>query len=344
MKIIEIKAIPPVTEPPMAITINNCTVMLHRFLLTARELEIIYNLVSSDYLVSAEVTGSFASNNVVKNEITMQILKWTVTAHTLKKSYKMNTIDQPTVQAHEAVAFIPRVEYHKDVRLRSGREVYNKATVDDWALARSLGSIEDAALEETNMFQTDTRDLAADREAEEHLDNFDVYGEQEVSSVDKLFKENEKLARRRDGLQTYGYCALCDAPIGNPNKLWKHYQDTHQVLMQVAPMSPPSAWQTLMGREMGARTHQFQTPSGQFKYWVTPVRRDTIDSFVIGSTQRGHDTLVSLGELALVGNGHLPIVATRPATAPLSPRQKPPNRVSVAPGGSKYILDPSEDV
>ena len=57
VKIVEIKGIPPVTEPPMAIAINNCTVMLHRFLLTARELEIIYNLVSSDYLVSAEVTG-----------------------------------------------------------------------------------------------------------------------------------------------------------------------------------------------------------------------------------------------------------------------------------------------
>ena len=110
--------------------------MLHRYLLTARELEIIYNLVSSDYLVSAEVTGSYASNNVVKNEIMMHIL------------------------------------------------------------------------------------------------------------VDKLFKENEKLARCREGLQTYGYCAWCDAPIVNPNKLWKHYQDQDQVLMQVAPMSPPSAWQT----------------------------------------------------------------------------------------------------
>ena len=206
--------------------------------------------------------------------------------------------------------------------------------MDDWALARSLGSIEDAALEETNMFQTDSRDLAADREAEEHVDNFDMYGEKEVSSADQLFKENEKLARCRDGLQTYGYCAWCDAPIVNPNRLWKHYQDQHQVLMQVAPMSPPSAWQTLMGREMGARTPQFQTPSGHYKYWVTPVRRDTIDSFVIGTTQKGNDTLVSLGELALAGNGSILIVVTAQATTVLSPRQKPPNRVNVYPGGS----------
>ena len=183
-------------------------------------------------------------NNVVKSEITMNVLKWTVTAHKSKKSYKLNTIDHPTVQVLGAYTFIPRAEYHPDAWVHDGREVQSRPTIDDWALARSLGSTEEAVLEETNMFQTDSRDLAADREAEEHVDNFDTYGESEVSSVDKLFKENEKLAKCRDGLQTYGYCAWCDAPIVNPNRLWKHYQEQHQVLMQVAPMSPPSAWQT----------------------------------------------------------------------------------------------------
>ena len=286
--------------------------------------------------MSATVTGLYASNNVVKSEITMNVLKWTVTAHKSKKSYKLNTIDHPTVQVLGAYTFIPRAEYHPDAWVHDGREVQSRPTIDDWALARSLGSTEEAVLEETNMFQTDSRDLAADREAEEHVDNFDTYGESEVSSVDKLFKENEKLAKCRDGLQTYGYCAWCDAPIVNPNRLWKHYQEQHQVLMQVAPMSPPSAWQTLMGREMGARSAHFQTPSGQYKYWVTPVKRDTIDSFVIGTQQRGNETLVSLGELALAGNGNIPIVVTTPATTVLSPRQKPPNRVTVYPGGSDY--------
>ena len=69
---------------------------------------------------------------------------------------------------------------------------------------------------------------------------------------------------------------------------------------------------------------------------MTPVKRDTIDSFVIGTTQRGNETLVSLGELALAGNGNIPIVVTTPATTVLSPRQKPPNRVTVYPGGSDY--------
>ena len=75
VKIIELKAIPPVTEPPKEVTVHTSTVMLHRFLLTARELEIIYNLVSSDHLVSMAVTGSFATNGVVKNEISTHILK-----------------------------------------------------------------------------------------------------------------------------------------------------------------------------------------------------------------------------------------------------------------------------
>ena len=104
------------------------------------------------------------------------------------------------------------------------------------------------------MFQTDSRDLAADREAEEHADAARTFGESSVSSADPLFKENEKLEKCRAGLATYGYCAWCDAPIGNPNKLWRHYLDTHQVLMQVALMTPPSVWQTLVGRETGART------------------------------------------------------------------------------------------
>ena len=248
----------------------------------------------------------------------MQILKSTVTTHKSNKSYKLNTIDQPTVQGLQAFAFVPRAESHQDVWLRSGRDVYNKPTAEDWALARDLGAIEDVVLEETNMFQTDSRDLAADWEAEEHQDTSRVYGERGVSSADQLFKENEKLEKCRAGLATYGYCAWCDAPIGNPNKLWKNYLDNHQVLMQVAPMSPPSVWQTLMGREMGARTPQFQTPSGQFKCWVTPLKREGIDSYVIGSTQRGADTLVSLGEFNLMGSGHLPTVPTRPAPVQLS--------------------------
>ena len=39
--------------------------------------------------------------------------------------------------------------------------------MEDETLHRELGSAESAVLEETAMFQTDSRDMAADREAEE---------------------------------------------------------------------------------------------------------------------------------------------------------------------------------
>ena len=47
------------------------------------------------------------------------------------------------------------------------------------------------------MFQTDSRDLTADREAEEHEHYVQTYGEASVSSADPLFLENEKLEKCR---------------------------------------------------------------------------------------------------------------------------------------------------
>ena len=136
----------------MAVTIDNCAVILTRYLLTARELEILYDLVSSDYLVSAYVTGSYVSNCTVKNEVSMQVLKWTVTSHKSRKASKLNTIDKPSIQVLGAYALIPREDYHQNAWLKNGREVQLRGNADDWALARTLGSVDDAALEETNMF------------------------------------------------------------------------------------------------------------------------------------------------------------------------------------------------
>ena len=51
--------------------------------------------------------------------------------------------------------------------------------------------------------------------------------------------------------------AWCDAAVSSPTGLWNHYESVHGVNMQVAPFTPPSAWQTLLGREMGVRTAHF---------------------------------------------------------------------------------------
>ena len=190
-----------VTEPPKEATMHTSTVMLHRFLLTARELEIIYSLVSADYLVSMHTTGSFATTGVIKSKLSIQILKWTV-----KKSDKgkMN----PQSKASRPSYSSGMLSSTKTSGVRAGRAVYNKPTDEDWALARDMGGAENAVLEETNMFQTDSRDLAADREAEEHADVLQAYGESSVSSADPLFLENEKLERCRTGAATYGHIVL----------------------------------------------------------------------------------------------------------------------------------------
>ena len=43
--------------------------MLHRFLITAKELEILYSLVSTDYLVSMHVRGVFGTAGMVRLEL-----------------------------------------------------------------------------------------------------------------------------------------------------------------------------------------------------------------------------------------------------------------------------------
>ena len=106
---------------------------------------------------------------------------------------------------------------------------------------------------DTNMYQTDSRDRAADRDAEAYdSQRYFRTGEQIVAD-DRLFRENPRLVKLRAGMGTYGYCAWCDAAVSSPTALWNHYETVHSVSMQAAPYTPPSVWQTLLGREMGAR-------------------------------------------------------------------------------------------
>ena len=154
---------------------------------------------------------------------------------------KMNFVNQPTVKSFQAFSFNRKNEFDKDVWVCSGRAVYNKPTMEDMALSRDMGSAESAVLEETNMYQTDSRDKAADREAEEHEHYVRTHGATlTVSAEGPLFLENEKLEKCRT-----------DAAAGSTMR---------QVLLQVAPMTPPSVWQTLVRREMRATHFALRVP------------------------------------------------------------------------------------
>ena len=199
------------------------------------------------------------------------------------------------------------------MRLRRGDNPKIRATLEDEVLLGQAGSAGTPELEDTNMYQTDSRDRAADRDAEAYEGFKHFRTSQQIEADDALFEENPRLIKMRLGIGTYGYCAWCDAGMSNPTTLWNHYESVHAVSMQVAPFTPPSVWQTLLGREMGARIEHFAAPSRELKYWVTPAESKDWSIFVEGITRKGPSYLVGVTELNLTSEGHLPRVDIQPA-------------------------------
>ena len=153
------------------------------------------------------------------------------------------------------------------------------------------------------------------------------------------------LIKLRQGVGTYGYCAWCDAGMSNPTTLWNHYETVHSVSMQVAPFTRPSAWQTLLGREMGARIEHFAAPGRELKYWVTPAESKDWSSWVEGISRNGPAGLVGVNEMNLTSEGHLPRVDIHAAVYNLQPFQIPPNAIKISLGKTedywrKVQMDP----
>ena len=101
--------------------------------------------------------------------------------------------------------------------------------------------------------------------------------------------------------------------------LWNYYKTVHSVSMQVAPYTPPSVWQTLLGKEMGARMEHFAAPGRELKYWVIPAESQSWSSWIEGISRNGQAVLVGLNEMDLTAEGHLPRVDVFPAAAELNP-------------------------
>ena len=202
----------PPPELPREATIYTSSVMPHRFLITAKELEVIYSLVSADYLVSLQ-TGAFGTTGMVKTELSMQILQWNVRK---PNKAKMNTVDQPVAKSFKAVSFSQKEEFDRYVRVRPGRAVYNKPTAEDESLHKDLGGAESAVLEETNMFQTDSRDLAADREAEEQEHYARTHGSTwTLTAEEKLAKCRAGKGQTFVGREMRAWNSHFESPVGS---------------------------------------------------------------------------------------------------------------------------------
>ena len=262
----------------------------------------------------------------------MRVILWNVSKEGKKKLHK---VDAPAAQELKTVSFQLASCYEWDTRkmkLRKGDNPRIRATMEDEVLLGNAGSAETLELEDTNMYQTDSRDRAADRDAEAYEGFKHFRTSQQIVADDALFKENPRLIKMRQGVGTYGYCAWCDAGMSNPTTLWNHYESVHSVSMQVAPFTPPSVWQTLLGREMGARIEHFAAPSRELKYWVTPAESKDWSSWVEGISRNGPSYLVGVTELNLTSEGHLPRVDIQAAVNKLQPFQIPPNAIKVSLG------------
>ena len=115
--------------------------------------------------------------------------------------------------------------------------------------------------------------------------------------------------------------------------------------MQVAPYTPPSVWQTLLGREMGARIGHFASPGRELKYWVIPAKSENWSSWIEGISRNGPAVLVGVNELNLTSDVYLQRLEVAPATAELRPYQTPPNAINIQVGVTedywkKSKLDP----
>ena len=48
----------------------------HRFLITSQELEVVYDMMSADYLLDMAVRAFFDTTGTVKTEMTMRVIVW----------------------------------------------------------------------------------------------------------------------------------------------------------------------------------------------------------------------------------------------------------------------------
>ena len=151
----------------------------------------------------------------------------------------------------------------RNYRLRKGDAPWSKMTMEEEeVLIHSAGSAWNPELEDTNMYQTDSRDCAADRDADAYERNSGSPGlmsrSRQMRASSRRILSSQNL---RKGLGTYKYCAWCDTSVSSPSGLWNHYDAVHGVNMQVAPFTPPSVWQTLLGRDMRSRAAHFLSPA-----------------------------------------------------------------------------------
>ena len=184
----------PEAQKPTSADVYTVSLAHHRFLITAQELEIVYDLMSADYLLDMAVKSCFETTGTIKTEMTMRVILWNMTKEGKKKLHKVSA---PAAQEMKTVSIQLASCYEWDTRkmkLRWGDDPTIRATMEDEILLHNAGSADDdLELEDTNMYQTDSRDRAADRDAEAYEGFKHFRTSEQIVADDALFKETPRL-------------------------------------------------------------------------------------------------------------------------------------------------------
>ena len=149
------------------------------------------DLMSADYVLDMAVKACFDTTGTVKTEMTMRVIMWKMAKET--KKAKLHKVDAPTVQEVKTVSFQLAECYdwdYQQMRLRKGDDPRIRSTMEDEILLHNAGSAWVPELEDTNMFQTDARDHAADRDAEAYENQKSFRTGEQIRADDELFREN----------------------------------------------------------------------------------------------------------------------------------------------------------
>ena len=165
--VVHIDQVPePEVHKPTSANVYTVSLVHHRLLIPSQELEIVFDIMSADYMLDMSVNACFETMEMIKTEMTMRVILWNVSKEGKKKLHK---VDAPAAQELKTVCFQSSSCYEWDrqkMRLRRGDNPKIRATMQDEILLGQAGSAQTFELEDTNMYQTDSRDRAADRDAE----------------------------------------------------------------------------------------------------------------------------------------------------------------------------------
>ena len=75
---------PPSGEKPTSANVFTASLTMHRFLITSQELEVLYDMMSADYLLDIVVKANFDTRGTIKSEMVMRVIKWNMSKDSKK--------------------------------------------------------------------------------------------------------------------------------------------------------------------------------------------------------------------------------------------------------------------